>query len=75
MEATESRMRVSERGDFLSGRPRSFVGESANDRSRTEASGMVDERSTLEVVRECETARNRTERLYERNQMVLLSTY
>ena len=52
MEATWSRARVSERGDSLSGCARSFDGENANDRSRTEASRMVYERSTSEVVRE-----------------------
>ena len=96
LEPSASRARVSERGDSLSGCARSFDGENANDRSRTEASRMVYERSTSEVVREWhlpvfsmqassflktkrhetkpnETKRNRTERLYERNQTVLLS--
>ena len=98
LEPSASQARVSERGDFLSGCARSFDGENANDRSRTEASRMVYERSTSEVVREWhlpvfsmqassfflnetarnqtkpnETKRNRTERLYERNQTVLLS--
>ena len=77
LEPSVSRARVSERGDFLSGCARSFDGENANDRSRTEASRMVYERSTSEVVREWhlpvfsmqassffknETARNQTKR-------------
>ena len=77
LEPSASRARVSERGDFLSGCARSFDDENANDRSRTEASRMVYERSTSEVVREWhlpvfsmqassfflnETARNQTKR-------------
>ena len=52
LELSASRARVSERGDFLSGCTRSFVGESVNDHSRTEASRIVDEGSKSEVVRE-----------------------